>query len=355
MRLRLAVLQFPLLYCFGVLVGMSVYGVNFSPAGGWLYLIPLLLPPAVLSRLSRGALDRMRRSARILAGSGALLGAVAYRPLHLGFWDERSLAQAVTVAAFGVVSAVVGWLALTQLAARPGHTPAPVAAALAVVAAFLALSSWYPMITLLGAALCLASATALRWEPVEVPARGGGPRAVFLGALSFYLAAELSQVAWDMGSDSSWGTLIAISFLTASALAVAWWFMAERLAAASHPWFTAGAGAVAVAVAGTASAVTAWRPAFVLHPARHVLLGLALGGLIVALLARTTVTASAAAGVQSVWLAFVLGLAVSAVYSAQCEAYPRGRLAFVAPAVLAFVWERRRAVALRRAEPPSPA
>ncbi len=317
MRLRLVVLQFPLLYCTGVLVGVSVYGVNFGLVGGWLYLVPLLLPPAVLPRLGPSALDRLRRSARLLAATGVLVGAAAYRPMHLGYWDERSLPQAAAVCAFGLISAVVGWLALAHLARHPGHTPAPLAAALVVIAAFFALSRWYPMITLLGAALCLAPAVALRWEDAEPPVPRARRRTLFLGALSFYLAAELGQAAWDTGVEASWGTLVAVALLTAAAVAVAWWCAGERLTAATgHPWFAAGAGAVALAVAAAASAVTAWRPAFVLDPSRHVLLGLALGGMIVAVLARTAVPGRAAAGVQGVWLAFVLGLAVSAVYSA---------------------------------------
>ncbi len=351
MRLRLVVLQFPLLYCTGVLVGVSVYGVNFSLAGGWLYLIPLLVPPAVLPRLRPPALDLLRRSARPLAAVGVLLGAAAYRPMHLGFWDERSLAQAAAVCAFGVISSVVGWLALAHLAHHPARTPAPLAAALAAVAAVLALARWYPMITLLGAALCLAPAVALRWEDAEPPAREARRRTLFLGALSFYLAAELGEAAWDAGVDSAWGPLLAVALLTAAAAGLAWWFAAKRFAGvASHPWLAAGAGVAALAVAGTASALTAWRPALVLAPARHALLGLALGGLIVAVFARTAVPGAAAAGVQGVWLAFVLGLAVSAVYSAQFEAFPYGRLAFAAPAVAALAWEWRRAGGARRAE-----
>jgi len=351
MRVRLAVLQFPLLYCVGVLAGLSVYSVDFGSVSGRLYLIPLLLGPALLPRLGPGALARLRRSARLLAGTGVLLGSVAYRPLHLGFWDERSLAQAIAVSAFGLISVVVGWLGLTQVAAQPEHTPAPVAGALAVVAAFFALSRWYPLITILGAALCLAPAVTLRWEPGEVPAARAGERTPFLSALAFYLAAELSQVVWDLGLDSSWGPMLALAFLTAAVLAMAWWLAASRhKVTLGRPWFAAGAGAVALVIAGAASALTAWQPAFVLHPARQVLFGLALGGLIVAVLARTIGTAHNAASAQNVWFSFTLGLAVSAVYSAQFEAFPRGRLAFVVPAILAFAWERRRAARRRQPE-----
>jgi hypothetical protein len=356
MRVRLAVLQFPLLYCVGVLAGLSVYGVDFGSVSGWLYLIPLLLGPALLPRLSPGVLARLRRFARLLAGTGVLLGGVAYRPLHLGFWDDRSLAQAVAVSAFGLISVVVGWLALTQIATKPGRTPPPLAGALAVVAAFLALSRWYPLITILGAALCLAPAVTLRWEAGEAPEPHRGRPTFFLGALAFYLAAEVSQVVWDLGLDSSWGPMLALTFLTAAALGATWWFAASRYrAAVGHPWFAALAGAAALVIAGAASVLTAWRPAFVLHPARQVLFGLAFGGLIVAVLARTTGNAHNAASAQNVWLSLTLGLAVSAVYSAQFEAFPRGRLAFVVPAVLAFAWERRQAARLRRPESPSPA
>jgi len=214
-RVRLAVLQFPLLYCFGVLVGLSVYGADFGSASGYLYVIPLLLAPVVLPRLGTGTLRWLRRQARPLAALGVALGAVAYRPLHLGFWDEQSLAQSVTVSGLGLVSVVVGWLAVTQVANHPGRTPAPLAGALAIVAVFFLLSRWYPLIPILGVALCLAPAVTLRWEEDAAVGRRTG-RTPFLSALAFYVAAELGQVVWDLGVDSSWGPQVALAFVMAA-------------------------------------------------------------------------------------------------------------------------------------------
>ncbi|PWB76381.1 MAG: hypothetical protein C3F15_05330 [Holophagae bacterium] len=341
MRAHLAVLQFPLLYCFGVLVCLSVYGVDFNSVSGYLYVIPLLVAPAALSRLRPRALGWLRRHVRPLAAIGVALGAAAYRPLHLGFWDKQSLAQSVAVSGLGLISVAVGWLALTHTTSQPARTPVPLAGALAVVAAFFALARWYPLIPILGVTLCLALAVTIRWNEDTAVRRTTG-RAPFLNALAFYLAAELGEVVWDLGVDSSWGPQLALAFATAALVAMIWWLAGARVTtrALGRPWFLAGAGVAALAIAGTASVVTAWQPSFVLHPLRHVLLGLAVGGLIVAVFNRMLVRGPDAATGQGVWLWFTIGLAVSNVYSLQFEAFPAGRLAFALPAVAALLWQR---------------
>jgi hypothetical protein len=351
-RVRLAILQFPLLYCVGVLVGLSVYGFDLGSVTGYLYLIPLLVGPAVLPRLRPGTLSWLRRRSHVMAAMGVLLGAVAYRPLHLGFWDERSVVQAGAISAFGLVSAVVGWLAVTQVADRPGHTPAPLAGAIVVVALFFFLSRWYPLIPILGAALCLAPVVTVQWKEEAAVARGAH-RGPFLGTLAFYLAAEVSQVVWDGGIDSSWGPQLSLAFLTAAAVAMVWWIAGRRISDGTlgHPWFAAGAGAAALLIAGAASVATACRPAFVLSPIRQLLLGFAIGGLIVAVLGRMSRAAGGIAPGQNVWLWFTIGLAVSNLYSAQLEAYPVGRLAFALPAIGAFAWERTRPERVQPREP----
>jgi hypothetical protein len=355
MRLRLVLLQFPLLYCFGVLVGLSVYGADFRSPSGFAYLLPLLVGPLMLPRLGAGTREWLARRARWLAASGVLLGALAYRPLHLGFWDEQSLGQAFALSAFGLFSLVVGWLAVTRVAAQPSHTPAPVASALVVVAGVFFLARWYPLIPILGATLCLAVAVTLRWERTDRDPAPRGTRRLFLSALAFYLAAEISHVVWDLGVDSSWGPQVALAFLAAATVALAWTAAGERASSAAlrHPFFATISGLLALAVTGTTSAVTALHPAFVLNPLRQGVLGLALGGLIVAVLARVRCSAEGASTVQGVWVWFTIGLAVSNVYSTQFEAFPIGRLVFAVPAVAMFLLEQRRSVRVT-ADAPEP-
>jgi hypothetical protein len=352
MRVWLAALQFPLLYCFGVLVGLSVYGIDLASVSGYLYVVPLLLAPLVLPRLGAGPLGWLRRQVRPLAVIGVALGAVAYRPLHLGFWDQRSLAQSAAVSGLGLISVVVAWLAVTHLSIRAGHTPVALAGALAIVAVFFFFSRWYPLILLLGSALCLAPAVTLRWDPDEAVIARRTERTPFLSALAFYLAAELSQIVWDLGVDSSWGPQLALGFVAATLVVVVWWLSGARVAANApgRPRFVVGAGVTALMFAAAVSVATAWQPGFVLHPLRQAVLGLALGGLLVAVFARTRVPGPHAAMVQGVWLWFTVGLAVSNIYSTQLEAFPAGRLAFAVPAVVAFLWERGRPARKRRRE-----
>jgi hypothetical protein len=352
MRVHLAALQFPLLYCFGVLVGLSVYGIDLASVSGYLYVVPLLLGPVVLPRLGAGTFKWLRRHVRVLVAIGVALGAMAYRPLHLGFWDEQSLAQSAAVSGLGLVSLVVGWLAIAHVSRRPGHTPVALAGTLAIVAVFFFLSRWYPLILLLGSALCLAPAVTLRWDQDEAVIARRTERTPFLSALAFYLAAEIGQVVWDLGADSSWGPQLALGFMAAALVAVVWWLSGARVRAiiSGRPWFVVGAGVAALVLAAAVSVATAWQPSFVLHPLRQALLGLALGGLIVAVFAQTCVPGPQAATAQGVWLWFTIGLAVSNVYSLQLEAFPVGRLTFAVPAVVAFLWERGRPAARRRHE-----
>jgi len=356
MRAHLAILQFPLLYCFGVLVGLSVYGIDLASVSGYLYVVPLFLAPAVLPRLGAGTFRWLRRHVRVLVTLGVALGAVAYRPLHLGFWDEQSLAQSAAVSGLGLVSVVVGWLGVTQVSNHPGRTPMALAGALAVVAVFFFFSRWYPLIAILGATLCLAPTVTLRWDPEVAGVAPRTERTPFLSALALYLAAELGQVVWDWGVDSSWGPQLALAFVTAALVAMVWWLAGPRVTANApgHPRIVARAGVAALVLAAAVSVGTAWQPSFVLHPLRQALLGLALGGLIVAVFARMCVPGPHAATVQGVWLWFTIGLAISNVYSLQLVAFPSGRLAFAVPAVVAFLWERGPAARRHRREVAEP-
>jgi len=346
MRVRLAVLQFPLLFCFGTMIGLSVYGAHFQSFVGYIYLIPLLVMPMVLSRLGPPTHAWLRRRARILAAAGVVLGAVAYRPLHLSFWDGQSPAQAVVVNAVGIVAAIVSWLAVSEAPEDRGHGAWKSAAALALVAAFFFLARAYPMIPLLGAALFLAPAVTLRWEPgAPAPARSATPN-VFVNALSFYVAFELGEVVWDLGADSAWGPQLALAFLVAATVAALLGRAGEGAVpdVAARPRSARRAGVAALAVAIVVGLATAVHPVFVLSPLRQALLGLALGAFLVATLARVLGTGGGAAAAQGVWLWFTVGLTVSNLYSAQLLAVPGGRLAFAVPAVIALLLDRRRVV-----------
>lgn len=345
MRVRLAVLQFPLLFCFSTLIGLSVYGANFQSAVGYIYLIPLLLVPVLLPRLGQRPHAWLRRHARVLAAAGVVLGAVAYRPLHLSFWDGQSVAQAVAVSAFGVVSVIVSWLAVSEAPEGQGNGSWQSAAVLTLVAALFLLVRSYPMIPLLGAALFLAPAVTLRWEPGgPAPARSAN-RHVFVKALAFYLAVELGEVVWDLGVDSAWGPQIALSFLAAATVALVLGRAGEGAPSAAAPGlrYARRAGVIALAITIAVGLVTALHPVFVLSPLRQAVLGLALGALLVATLARALGARDGSATALGVWLWFTVGLAVSNLYSAQLLEVPAGRLAFAVPAVVALLLERRRA------------
>jgi hypothetical protein len=346
----LTLLQY--LSSLGVLIGLVVFGGDFHSPSGYLYLVPLLFLPALVPRLGPGPQRWLRRHARLGLAAGLVLGVMAYRPLHLGFWDQRSLLQAATLAAFATVSLAACWLAAGSISAGEAPRPWHVAAALAILAGCYYVAHWYPDAPILGAALCMALGVAHPWpqDIAQAPTRLG--RFGFLDVACFAVAAGLTDFVWDKGLDTSWALQIAMAFLAAAvaALARAW----PRSRPAIGPGDFDPVGCVSLTLAALASAATAIQPEFLLNPVRQVLFGLALGTLIGAVLDRARETGGAASLMRA-WLAITLGVAVSSQFSNQLEAFPAARVVYVVPAValLLFALHRARQVRLAAADPPA--
>ena len=336
----LALLQYPLLASLSILIGLVVYGGDYASPGGYLYLVPLLFLPFLAPRLGPRTQARLRRWARPCMGMGLVLGAVAYRPLHLGLWDEHSLLQAVTLAAFATVSLAASWLAAGQLTAADAPPPWMVAMSLGIVAACFYVARWYPHAPIMGAALCLACGVATPWrrDAVDAPARLG--RFGFLDATCFGVAAAMADVVWDMDLEPASGFQLAMALLAAGvAVLAAPWLRPRSVAPAG----TVGrSGYLALALAGAASIATAAHPVFLLSPLRQILLGLALGVLLTAVLDRAWETAGPVSLMRA-WLAINLGVAVSSQFSLQLEAFPAARLVYLVPAAVGLALAARRA------------
>jgi hypothetical protein len=348
----LTLLQY--LSALGVLIGLVVFGGDFHSPSGYLYLIPLLVLPAVAPRLGPGPQRWLRRHARLGLTAGLVLGVVAYRPLHLGIWDQNSLPQAAALAAFATLSLAASWLAAVDITVGPPLQPWHLAAALTILAACYYVSQWYPDAPILLSALFLALGVAHPWrrDLSVVPTRLG--RFDFLDVACFAVAAVLTDFVWDVDTDPAWGLQIAMAFL-AGALAVlarSW----PRRRPAPVPGAFDPVGCLSLFLAAIASVATAVNPAFLLHPLRQVLLGLALGTLVGAVIDRARYLGGAASLMRA-WLAITLGVAVSSQFSLQLEALPSARVFYLLPAVALLGFALRRAGLARRgaAAVPAPA
>ncbi len=348
----LTLLQY--LSSLGVLIGLVVFGGDFHSPSGYLYLIPLLILPVAAPRLGPGPQHWLRRHARLVLAAGLVIGVLAYRPLHLGLWDQHSLLQAAALAAFATLSLAACWLAAGDISVGDPLRPWHLAAALAILAACYYVTHWYPDASLLFAALFLALGVAHPWRQdlSAVPARLGWFD--FLDVAGFAVAAALTDYVWDVDTDPAWGLQVALAFLAAALAVFARSWPRRRPAAA--PGAFDPVGCASLFLAAIASVATAVDPGFLLHPLRQVLLGLALGALVGAVVDRAR-DQGGAASLMRAWLAITLGVAVSSQFSLQLEALPSARVFYLLPAVALLGFALRRAGLTRRraAAVPAPA
>lgn len=217
----LLLLQFPLLYLPLVILGLGVYGSDFDVLSGRLFLglIPTL---ALLDHFLGKWLERraVGTLATVLLLLGVLAAGVAYRPLHLAYWDEHSSSQAATFVLLGLLS----WSASRIGAGRLRLQPAPGKLGLAGALVLLGLAWWsaalYPMMPtlMLGAGLALAAALGpLTGEPRCVSA----PRALVLpdrwwtwGAL--LLGIDAWTCVWDYQWVPAWSGQLMVLFVAAA-------------------------------------------------------------------------------------------------------------------------------------------
>ncbi|MFH1177739.1 MAG: hypothetical protein V1750_10060 [Acidobacteriota bacterium] len=340
MTLLLVLFQLPFLVSTAVLIGLAVYGGDFNSPSGYLYLLPVLLGPVLLPRSSEQTQAWLRAHARAWLVAGVALGALAYRPLHLGFWDQHSWSQTLAITAFATVSLIVGWLAAGDAAAGVPGPSWHVSAALIPVAACFFVARWYPHAPLLGAALIMAAALA-RCHNADAPAKPGRlGRPDILDALLFCSMAQLGDVVWDYGVDSAWGPQLGLAFSAATVAVLAEGCLRRHPGspAGTAPWLLARpAEAAGVALAVAVSVATALRPQFLLSPLRQLLVGVALGLAIAAILESLSRRTAAASRLMRVWLASSLGLAFSSQLSMQLEAFPAARLVYLLPLALSLL------------------
>lgn len=205
--------QFAFLYSICVVIGLSVYGSDFSRLPSWLVVAPLFLTPLIHWFFRRQILALFAGVwLRLMLVAGALVSMMAYRTLHFSFWDEHALGQSLLLALTGIVA----YIAALTAAGRENHKGKNRKIQQVCVFLLLAMtwlfSSWYPMFPLLTiAAILLLAAILQSTSPVNLSHvhKGNG----FIGYGIFLLMLDIGLVVWDFQVNTIWGGYLAGAFV----------------------------------------------------------------------------------------------------------------------------------------------
>jgi hypothetical protein len=223
----IAVLQFPLVYLPLMVMGLGVFGSDFDELPGRLF-IGLFLCLPILDRYLGKSVERATRG--IVGGAlllvGVILAGLAYRPVHLGYWDEHSASQAFGFCALGLASWAIHRLGAARIRASGSFSPKPLAGALLCLAPVWLSASLYPLLPTLGlGALYTAIGFSGGKAGASVPRRNRRWRSLAFGSLvswgALLVGIDLFLVVWDCRLDTRWGWHLFAACIAASVGAIA--------------------------------------------------------------------------------------------------------------------------------------
>lgn len=207
-------LQFTLLYLPLLAASLAIYGADFEHPSGDLYL----WTPAIVAALhfvlrAFGRPLARREIAGPVLIACAVVVAIAYRPLHMSWWDERSTQQALRVLAVGVASVTAAAIGAFRVTDEGGPRAGRAAVAVLAMAAAGCTTLLYPLMPLLSLAPIFAAGAAAKERDDAPPAPrahvtpfGGWHR---YALLLFVL--ELSLPLWDLQTDARWGAFYGVA------------------------------------------------------------------------------------------------------------------------------------------------
>lgn len=270
----LLLLQFPLVFCVTTMLGLVVYGSDFEDPFNGLYLLPLLIMPALQRVLLNHAPWLSDKKPGLIILSGLVLTALlASRELHFSWWDEHSAAQAVLIAAVGVLSCLASLIAATRLTTWQGNHQASVSGALLLLGLSWLPAFYYPMTSLL--VISLIAMFAAVWSTFGVGEKmpAPGKPATVISYLLFVLMVDASLLIWDYQVDASWAWHLALVFAVAAPGSQLVFRMRQS---ASVLLMTV----IITVIASLNFLVAVFWPAFVINPVHSVIVGLGVGAVI---------------------------------------------------------------------------
>ncbi len=325
----LAILQLPLLYLPLMVVGLGVWGSDFDELPGRLFIGTFLLLPLVDLLLGR----RWERAACGLPGTllpllGVLLAGLAYRPVHLGYWDEHSAAQALPFCVLGLCSWGVSRAGVARLREDGAGAPPALAGAFLLLGVCWWSTALYPLLPTLGLGAIFA-VLVVAWPPrtpeAPAPPRWSPPRTTALLAFgALLLGLDLFLVVWDYRHDSSW----------------AWHLFAAFGAAGVGALLGGRIGQVVLLLGAINFALLAVHRPWVLQPAHSIIAGLALGVLLERTVRRGSSGSERRAPLGAWSVFWVLGLVLGLTLY-QNLAFAGWRVLLLLPPLVLLVRARR--------------
>ncbi len=219
MLTHLLYFQFGFMYLPALVIGLVVYGSDFDGVTGWLYVVPLVMMIVAHKPVwSRRFALCGGSPTKLLSGMGAAAGLFAYAPLHLSYWDEHSLSQAMWMALLGLCSYLLSVGAAGGTRFQPTPCPSCAVSALALIGALWLMAAYYPMIIIFFlAVLFIVAAFGLRpLQPAQTIKDGNMQGDIIARYTLLLLAADIASVVWDYQVNTSWALYVGIGLLAAA-------------------------------------------------------------------------------------------------------------------------------------------
>jgi hypothetical protein len=266
----LLLLQFPLLYCITVVLGLVVYGSDFEQAVNWLYFLPLVVMPALWGVLIKQSSQLNKKLlSQLVLGGLALTALLAARDLHFAWWDEHSFGQAILVSIVGILSCVASLIAAIRLSVWQGNHQASRSAALLLLGLGWLPALYYPMASLLVIAL-IAMLSVVWSESVSGKiSTGPGKPAPVIRYLAFLLMMDISLMIWDFQVDSNWSLHLMVAIIAAA-------LSSKMLQRAGDRNISVLIVALTAVISVNYLVAIIW-PSFIINPVHSVIAGAGLG------------------------------------------------------------------------------
>lgn len=222
------------MYLLVLVMGLVVYGSDFDSVAGWLYVALLLLIVIAHKRVwSKRWLMASGNTSLIVSIIGAIAGIWVYTPLHMDYWDEHSLSQAVGMVILGLCSYLLSVIAAANLKVQPNSCRHCAVWALVIIGAAWSMAVYYPMIGVLFMVL-LFIITGLWLRPLPTVDKATFDKATFDKAAFdkatsdtsaadviaryavFIIVIDLSCIVWDYQVNTAWASYLGTAFIVAA-------------------------------------------------------------------------------------------------------------------------------------------
>jgi hypothetical protein len=217
---HLAYFQFPFMYLLALVMGLVVYGSDFDSIVGWLYVALLLLIVIAHKRVwSKRWAMASGNTGTFVSVIGAVVGIWVYTPLHMDYWDEHSLGQAVGMVILGTCSYLLSVIAAAKINAHPNPCGHCAVWALIITGAAWSMAVYYPMIVVLFMVFIFIIA-GLWWRPLpsvdSAKITDISAADVIARYAVFLLAIDLGCIIWDYQVNTAWASYLGVAFIAAA-------------------------------------------------------------------------------------------------------------------------------------------